>query len=60
MGDDMDFNCGTVLDGDASVSELGDALFEAILAVASGRQTKSEQLGFGDEEFAPWQLGAVM
>jgi altronate hydrolase len=60
MGDDMDFNCGPVLDGDASVSELGDALFEAILAVASGRQTKSEELGFGDEEFAPWQLGAVM
>jgi altronate hydrolase len=60
MGDDMDFNCGSVLDGDATVSELGDALFEAILAVASGRHTKSEDLGFGDEEFTPWQLGAVM
>ena len=60
MGDDMDFNCGTVLDGDATVSELGDALFAEILAVASGRQTKSEELGFGDEEFRPWQLGAVM
>jgi altronate dehydratase len=60
MGDDMDFNCGPVLDGDASVKELGEALFEAILAVASGRHTKSEDLGFGDEEFTPWQLGAVM
>jgi altronate hydrolase len=60
MGDDMDFNCGTVLDGEATVSELGEALFEEILAIASGRQTKSEELGFGDEEFAPWQLGAVM
>jgi altronate hydrolase len=60
MGDDMDFNCGTVLDGEASVSELGDALFEEILAIASGRHTKSEELGFGDEEFRPWQLGAVM
>jgi altronate hydrolase len=60
MGDDMDFNCGTVLDGEATVSELGDVLFDEILATASGRRTKSEELGFGDEEFAPWQLGAVM
>lgn len=60
MTDDMDFNCGTVLDGEATVSELGDALFDEILAVASGRRTKSEELDFGDEEFRPWQLGAVM
>jgi altronate hydrolase len=60
MGDDMDFNCGTVLDGEASVSELGETLFQEILAIASGRHTKSEELGFGDEEFRPWQLGAVM
>jgi len=60
MPDDMDFNAGAVLDGEATVSELGDRLFEEILAVASGRQTKSEAFGFGDEEFAPWQLGAVM
>jgi altronate hydrolase len=60
MGDDMDFNCGTVLDGEATVSDLGDVLFDEILATASGRRTKSEEFGFGDEEFAPWQLGAVM
>ena len=60
MTDDMDFNCGPVLDGDVTVSELGDALFEEILTVASGRRTKSEELDFGDEEFRPWQLGAVM
>jgi arabinonate dehydratase len=60
MADDMDFNAGTVLDGEATVSELGDVLFAEILATASGRLTKSEEFGFGDEEFAPWQLGAVM
>ena len=60
MGDDMDFNAGTVLDGEATVAELGDVLFQEILATASGRRTKSEEFGFGDEEFAPWQLGAVM
>jgi altronate hydrolase len=60
MTDDMDFDCGPVLDGSASVAQLGDALFAEILAVASGRHTKSEELDVGDEEFNPWQLGAVM
>jgi altronate hydrolase len=49
-----------VIERGASVSELGEALFEEILAVASGRPTKSEEFGFGDEEFVPWQLGAVL
>jgi altronate hydrolase len=60
MAGDMDFDCGAVLDGRATVTELGEALFKEILAVVSGRPTKSEELGFGDEEFVPWQLGAVM
>jgi altronate hydrolase len=60
MVDDMDFDCGPVIEGGVSVSELGEALFEEILAVASGRPTKSEEFGFGDEEFVPWQLGAVL
>jgi altronate hydrolase len=60
MPDDMDFNAGIVLDGDATVDELGGVLFDELRAVASGRMTKSEELGFGDEEFRPWQLGAVM
>ena len=60
MPDDMDFNAGSVLDGEATVSELGDVLFDQIIATASGRRTKSEELDFGDEEFRPWQLGAVM
>jgi altronate hydrolase len=60
MSEDMDFDCGPVLDGEATVKELGHALFEQIIAVASGRPTKSEEFGFGEEEFNPWQLGAVM
>jgi altronate hydrolase len=51
MPDDIDFNCGTVLDGDDSVEELGARLFQRILDVASGAATKSEELGMGDEEF---------
>jgi len=60
MTDDMDFNCGPVLDGSASVDELGESLFAEILAVASGATTRSEELDFGDEEFAPWQRGSVL
>jgi len=60
MPDDMDFNCGPVLDGRASIDELGESLWHEIIEVASGRATKSEELDFGDEEFNPWQLGSVL
>ena len=59
MGDDMDINCGDILDG-VSVEEKGRQIFEEILAVASGKKSKSEELGYGDNEFVPWQIGAVM
>ncbi len=60
MSEDMDVNAGVIMDGEVSVQELGQQLFELILQTASGRKTKSEELGFGQEEFVPWQLGAVM
>jgi altronate hydrolase len=60
MPDDMDINCGGIADGLETVEECGQRIFEMILAVASGEQTKSEALGFGDDEFAPWQLGATV
>jgi len=59
MTDDMDINCGDVLDG-VSVEDKGQQIFEEILAVASGKKSKSEELGYGDNEFVPWQIGAVM
>jgi altronate hydrolase len=60
MGDDMDINCGTIIDGAESVQQCGERIFELILKVASGQKTKSEEFGFGEDEFQPWQLGAVM
>jgi altronate hydrolase len=60
MTEDMDVNCGTILDGTETVEEVGRQIFELVLATASGQKTKSEELGFGDEEFTPWQLGAVL
>jgi altronate hydrolase len=59
MRDDMDVNCGTIIDASESVADCGRRIFDEILAVASGRSTRSEELGYGDNEFTPWQLGAV-
>jgi len=59
MKDDMDINCGDVLDG-VSLADKGKQIFELMLKVASGQRTKSEELGYGDNEFVPWQIGATM
>jgi altronate hydrolase len=58
--EDMDINCGEIIDGGASVQEMGQRIFELVLATASGEPTKSERHGYGQNEFVPWQLGAVM
>ncbi len=60
MSGDMDVNCGVILSEGESVEAVGERLFQFILDTASGRKTFSEELGFGQEEFVPWQLGAVM
>lgn len=59
LPEDMDFNAGTVVEG-KSLAEVGFALFQDLLATASGRPTCSEQLGIGDEEFVPWLVGPVL
>ncbi|MDP1899922.1 MAG: altronate dehydratase family protein [Rubrivivax sp.] len=58
--DDMDLNCGEIIDGSSTVPEMGRRIFELVLATASGRQSKSELYGYGQNEFVPWQVGAVM
>jgi altronate hydrolase len=58
MIDDMDINGGDVLDGH-TLEQKGQEIFNEILAVASGKKTKSELLGYGDNEFVPWQIGAT-
>jgi len=59
MEEDMDIDCGDILDG-VSIQSKGAQIFEEVLAVASGKRTKSELLGYGDHEFVPWQIGATM
>ena len=58
--DDMDFNCGTIIDGTETIADAGERFFRLILETASGRKTKSEEFGYGEDEFAPWTLGATM
>ncbi|MBT9502834.1 MAG: altronate dehydratase [Burkholderiaceae bacterium] len=59
LSEDMDINCGLVVDGELSIEQMGQQIFDEILRVASGQPTKSEELGLGDNEFVPWQLGIV-
>lgn len=59
LEEDMDINCGRILDGEASVQEMGQLIFEDLLKHASGEPTKSELLDLGDHEFVPWHLGVV-
>ncbi len=60
MSEDMDVNCGDMITEGVSMEEKGREIFELFIRVASGEQTKSEQLGFGGCEFVPWAMGAVM
>lgn len=58
MIDDMDINCGDVLDG-VSLQDKGKEIFDKMLRVASGEKSKSEELGYGNNEFVPWHVGAT-
>lgn len=60
MSEDMDLDCGTIVSGEETIEELGRRIFQAMLDTASGMETVSEALGYGDNEFVPWQVGAVM
>ena len=59
MSDDMDINCGQIIDGDKSIQEMGQEIFQRLLEHASGEKTKSELNGLGEDEFCPWQIGVL-
>jgi len=58
--EDIDLNCGEIVDGGATVAAIGERLFRLMLDTASGEKTKSERHGYGQNEFVPWYVGAVM
>lgn len=60
MPDDMDIDCGAVVSEGKSLDKMGAEIFERIVAIASGQKTHSEEFGYGDNEFVPWQLGVTL
>ena len=60
MREDMDINCGTIIEGKEKIEDVGKKIFELVVNTASGNKSKSEINGYGDEEFNPWQVGVVM
>jgi altronate hydrolase len=59
MEGDMDINCGEIADGTATLDEMGERILDLMLRTASGERSRSERLGYGDEEFVPWSFGAM-
>jgi altronate hydrolase len=59
LEEDMDINCGEVLDGTATIDQMGERILDLMLRTASGERSRSEQLGLGDNEFVPWQIGIM-
>jgi altronate hydrolase len=55
--DDLDIDCGPILDGVVTAEEMGQQIYEALLRHASGSRTKAEEIGVGDSEFVPWPIG---
>ena len=60
MSEDMDINCGTILDGNESVQDCGQRIYDRLLEIAGGEKSKSETQDFGASEFAPWVIGPVI
>lgn len=58
--EDIDINCGEILEGKKNINDLGVIIFNEIVEVASGKKTKSEINGYGQEEFVPWVPEAIM
>jgi altronate hydrolase len=55
----MDINCGEILDGTSTVKAMGEQILAHTLKICSGERSKSEELGLGDHEFVPWNIGVV-
>ena len=58
--EDMDINCGTIVEGEETIAQVGERLYQMILEMASGKKTKSEEFGYGSQEFVPWTIGSIM
>ncbi len=48
LADDMDVNAGRILEGEATLDEVGDEIVDKVIALASGEPSKSEALGHAE------------
>jgi galactarate dehydratase len=60
LSEDMDLDCGPIVTGEASIEQIGEQIFKKVLSIASGEKSRSEEYDYGDNEFVPWQVGAIM
>lgn len=60
MHEDIDIDCGVVVSQGVPLAEIGGRIYDLMLDIASGQKTKSEEFGYGDNEFVPWKIGAVL
>ena len=60
LKEDMDINAGTIMDGESDIQKIGNEIFQSIITTASGKLTKSEINGYGEDEFNPWIIGATL
>ena len=60
MTEDMDLNCGEIIDDTTDVQEMGSMIFQKIFATASRELTTCVEFGFGDYDFVPREIGAVL
>ncbi len=58
--DDMDVNCGTIVEGEETIEQAGERIYQRLIEMASGARTRSEELGYGSQEFVPWIMNAIM
>ena len=48
MTDNIDFNAGVVIDGEMTIDQCGEKLFEELMEVCNGKVTKAEAYGFNE------------
>lgn len=56
MGDIIDINTGSIIEGDESIPEAGERILEYIINVASG-ETEVAAVKHGQDDFIPWKRG---
>jgi Altronate dehydratase len=59
MQDIIDIDTGSIISSERTIEEMGEAILESVIQVASGEiRTKAETLG--QDDFIPWKRGVSL